>query len=238
MDELVPRLPWLNHEGMISIRTATFGDVTALVTLNHAAYPDLVGEGIVFEPEQIREQLARFPEGQLVAVMDGEIVGAIATLVLPAAVALAPHTWADATGDGTFRTHRPDGDCLYLADVYVAPTAWGRGVGSALYRALFALCREKKLARVAAGGRLFGYHEVREQMTPGTYVDEVVRGVRRDQVLGSQLRAGFVVQGVMRDYLHDWRSASFATLLVWPNPDLRTSDERRVAGGVELVAET
>lgn len=221
---------------MISIRNATFADVTRLVALNHAAYPDLVGEGIVFEPAQIRAQLACFPEGQLVAVLGGEIVGAIATLVLPASVALAPHTWADATGDGTFRTHDPDGDCLYLADVYVAPSAWGRGVGAALYRALFALCRSKRLARVAAGGRLFGYHEVRDRITPVAYVDEVVRGVRRDQVLGSQLRAGFVVQGVMRDYLHDWRSASFATLLTWPNPDLRTSDERPVAKA--NVAET
>jgi GNAT superfamily N-acetyltransferase len=219
---------------MISIRTATFDDVTRLVALNHAAYPDLVGEGIVFEPEQIRAQLARFPEGQLVAVVDGEIVGAIATLVLPASLALAPHTWADATADGTFRNHDPHGDCLYLADVYVAPTAWGRGVGAALYRALFALCRTKQLARVVAGGRLFGYHEVRDRMTPVAYVDEVMRGVRRDQVLGSQLRAGFVVHGVMRDYLHDWRSASFATLLAWPNPDLRVADER----APRLVAET
>jgi hypothetical protein len=51
-------------------------------------------------------------------------------------------------------------------------------------------------------------------------VDEVIRGVRRDKVLGPQLRAGFVVHGVLRDYLHDWRSASFATLLVWTNPEL------------------
>lgn len=219
---------------MISIRTATFDDVTTLVSLNHAAYPDLVGEGIVFEPDQIRAQVACFPDGQLVAVDDGKIVGAIATLVLPSSLSLAAHTWADATGDGTFRTHDPLGDCLYLADIYVSPAAWGRGVGAALYRSLFALCRKKDLARVVAGGRLFGYHEVRDRMTPVAYVDEVVRGVRRDQVLGSQLRAGFVVHGVMRDYLHDWRSASFATLLAWPNPDRRATDERAPA----LVAET
>ncbi len=195
-----------NHEGMISLRTATLDDVTLLVALNHAAYPELI---------------------------DGEIVGAIATLIVPASLALVPHTWADATADGTFRTHDPSADCLYLADVYVSPAAWGRGVAAALYRALFALCRSLELARVVAGARLFGYHEVRDHITPGVYVDEVLRGVRRDRVLGSQLRAGFVVHGIMRDYLHDWRSASFATLLAWPNPDLRV--EERAPARICLV---
>lgn len=205
------------------LRNATQADVTRLVALNHAAYPELVGEGIVFDADQITQQIARYAAGQIVATLDGAIVGAIATLVLDSGSVLAPHTWADATGDGTFRTHDGAGDCLYLADVYVDPAACGRGVGAALYDALFTLCRKEKLARVVAGGRLFGFHEVRDAMTPLAYVDEVIGGKRRDKVLGSQLRAGFVVQGILRDYLHDWRSASFATLLTWSNPDLRAS---------------
>lgn len=203
------------------LRKATQADVTRLVALNHAAYPELVGEGIVFDAAQITQQIERYPAGQIVAVIDGAVVGAIATLVVGSASVLGPHTWADATGDGTFRTHDAAGDCLYLADVYVDPAARGLGVGAALYDALFSLCRMEKLARVVAGGRLFGFHEVRDAMTPLAYVDEVIRGARSDKVLGSQLRAGFVVHGILRDYLHDWRSASYATLLTWTNPDLR-----------------
>ncbi|MEA2747520.1 MAG: hypothetical protein QOI41_1663 [Myxococcales bacterium] len=231
---------------MIVLRNATLADVTRLVALNHAAYPELVGEGIVFDADQIAQQIERYAGGQIVATraQDGAIVGAIATLVLDSAAVLAPHTWADATGDGTFRTHDAAGDCLYLADIYVDPAACGRGVGAALYDAMFALCGKEKLARVVAGGRLFGYHDVRDAMTPLAYVDEVVRGKRKDKVLGSQLRAGFVVQGILRDYLHDWRSASFATLLTWSNPDLRGSRRlgevegvRQVLGGLVAVRE-
>jgi hypothetical protein len=40
-----------------------------------------------------------------------------------------------------------------------------------------------------------------------------------DQVLVSQLRAGFKVKGILPGYLHDWRSRHFATLLEWQNPD-------------------
>lgn len=208
---------------MIVLRNAMHADVTRLVALNHAAYPELVGEGIVFDAAQITEQIERYPVGQIVATVDGAIVGAIATLVVASASVLAAHTWADATGDGTFRTHDPAGDCIYLADVYVDPAARGLGVGAALYEALFTLCRNERHSRVVAGGRLFGFHEVRDAMTPLAYVDDVIRGTRTDKVLGSQLRAGFVVQGILRDYLHDWRSASYATLLTWTNPDLRAA---------------
>ena len=55
-------------------------------------------------------------------------------------------------------------------------------------------------------------------MTAEEYVDQVVRGVMKDPVLSSQLRAGFMVRGVMKDYLHDWRSKNYATLLEWVNP--------------------
>jgi GNAT superfamily N-acetyltransferase len=199
----------------LELRLATPKDVTRLEALNHAAYPDLVGDGVVFTSRQLEQQQARFPEGQIVALSDGEIVGAIATLVVPSRAALSPHTWSSITGEGTFATHDPSGDALYLADVYVDESAWGRGVGAALYRALFALCRARAHERVVAGGRLWGYHAVARTMTPEAYVDEVVRGLRKDRVLTSQLRAGFAVSGILRDYLHDWRSAHFATLLTW-----------------------
>jgi hypothetical protein len=32
------------------------------------------------------------------------------------------------------------------------------------------------------------------------------------------LQAGFVVRGILHDYLHDWRSKNYATLLEWVNP--------------------
>jgi len=56
-------------------------------------------------------------------------------------------------------------------------------------------------------------------MSAKEYVERVVHGDLGDRVLGSQLRAGFVVRGLLRNYLHDWRSRNWATLLEWENPD-------------------
>lgn len=209
---------------MLHVRSALSKDVARLVAMNVAAYPELVADGVVFDEAQIRAQQWVFPEGQIVVERDGVVVGAIATLIVHGDKALGRHTWIEATSHGTFACHDPSGDTLYLADVYVHPEARGLGVGTKLYEALFDLCERKRLARVVGGGRLFGYHEVASSMTPEAYVEEVARGLRKDPVLGSQLKAGFSVRGILVDYLDDWHSAGFATKIVWENP----SASRRV----------
>ena len=204
----------------VTLRTVTSRDVAALVALNRAAYPDLAEQEVVFTEEQLRAHTEAFPRGQIVAEIDGVVVGAIATLILPRAMdPLAPHTWYEATGEGVFTTHDPGGSTLYSADIYVDRAAWGRGVGTALYAALRSLCRELGLARIVAGGRLWGYHAVAHERTPEAYVEDVVLGLRVDRVLSSQLKAGFVVRGVLPSYLPDPKSCDFASLLEWVNPD-------------------
>jgi hypothetical protein len=222
---------------VVSIRRSMPGDVSALVALNRAAYPDLAEQEVVFTEAQLRAHTEIFPRGQLLAEIDGVVVGAIATLILPRAVdPLAPHTWCEATGDGFFTTHDPGGDTLYLADVYVHGSTWGRGVGTALYEGLRALCMALGLARIVAGGRLWGYHTVAHEKSPEAYVDEVLCGVRIDRVLSSQLKAGFVVRGVLPSYLPDPKSCDFASLLEWKNPDLHAANPAVAAAASDRMS--
>ncbi|HEY1697464.1 MAG TPA: GNAT family N-acetyltransferase [Polyangiaceae bacterium] len=202
-----PRLP---------VRRATLDDVPRLEAMNHAAYPELVEENVVWSAAQLRMHIARFPEGQELAELAGKPAGAISTFIVARdRDPLAQHTWLEITDDGTFASHDPGGDTLYLADIYVDPAAWGKGVGETLYAALQGMCVRHGLKRVVAGGRLWGYHEHADRMSPEDYVARVVRGEIRDRVLGSQLKAGFAVRGILHDYLADPRSRNYATLLEW-----------------------
>lgn len=213
----------------VTIREATPSDVPRLVELNHAAYPDLIVDDAVYSPAQIEAHIARFPRGQLVGEIDGKMVGALSTFIpAPSIPVLKPHTWLGITDGGMFVRHDPAGKTLYLADIYVDPSVQRRGVGQVLYGALQGLCRSLELEHVVAGGRLWGYGAVAEQMTADEYVTRVVRGSMKDPVLTSQLRAGFVVRDVLKDYLHDWRSKNYATLLEWVNPahDSRAASSR------------
>jgi ribosomal protein S18 acetylase RimI-like enzyme len=216
---------------ILTVRPATLDDVPQLVAMNHAAYPELVEENVVWDAGQLRLHLERFPAGQLVAVSEGGprpsslvadgsgVLGAISTFIVPRTRdPLAQHTWLDITDNGTFASHDPGGDTLYLADIYVDPAAWRRHVGSTLYAALRRLCVAQSLRRVVAGGRLWGYHAHADRMTPEEYVDRVIRGELVDRVLGSQLKAGFAVRGILVGYLRDPRSCDYATLLEWVAP--------------------
>jgi GNAT superfamily N-acetyltransferase len=187
--------------------------------MNHAAYPELVEENVVWNERQLESHLSRFPEGQLLATVNGEPMGAISTFIVPPSRdPMAQHTWLEITDDGTFASHDRAGDTLYLADVYVDPAAWGKGVGDSLYAALRSLCTSLGLRRVVAGGRLWGYHEYADRLTPEEYVARVLRGEIRDRVLGSQRKAGFEVRGILVGYLRDPRSRDYATLLEWRRP--------------------
>jgi GNAT superfamily N-acetyltransferase len=203
----------------VGLRPANLADVERLVAMNHAAYPELVEENVVWNDAQLRSHIDRFPQGQIVAEVSGMPMGAISTFIVSRPRdPLAAHTWRDITEEGTFAAHDPDGDTLYLADIYVDPAAWGRGVSKALYGALRRLCVELDLRRIVAGGRLWGYHEHATRMTPDEYVARVLAGELRDRVLGSQIKAGFVVRGVLVGYLRDPRSRDYATLLEWLRP--------------------
>lgn len=221
----------------LEIRTVRSTELAALAALNRAAYPDLVEDGVVFTEAQLRAHRAQFPDGQLVAVRDGALVGAITTFIPPRAFdPLQPHTWMGITDAGTFARHDPGGTTLYLADIFVDRAAWGAGVGKALYAALFALCRRLGLSNVVGGGRLYDFVDAPADLGVAEYVAEVVRGARRDRVLVSQLRAGFRVHGLIPGYLHDWRSRHWATLIVWDNPELCLGDANR-DGGVAVRGE-
>ena len=100
----------------IRIREASLADIPALIELNHAAYPVLAGENVVWSEHHLRSHQRVFPQGQLVAEMGGKVVGAVSTLVVNLGRdPLRFHTWAGIT-DGGFFTNPSGGQALSLSD--------------------------------------------------------------------------------------------------------------------------
>lgn len=204
----------------ITVRSATRSDIEALVELNHIAYPELVAENVVWSAAQVKSHLQVFPDGQMVAEIDGKIVGAASSLIVDLGIdPLRWHTWAGITDNGFFTNHDPRADTLYGADVCVHPDQRGLGVGAALYRARRALCKRLNLRRIVAGGRLWHYHQYAEKYSAEEYVERVQAKQIRDLVLSYQLREGFQVRAIMPNYLPDPNSGNFATFIEWLNPD-------------------
>jgi len=183
-------------------------------------------ENVVWTKGHLLAHQKMFPEGQIVAEMEGRLIGAIASLIVDLGDnPYRPHTYAGITDGGYFHNHDPKGDTLYGADVYVDPEIRGRGVGSMLYEARRNLCKKLNLKRILAGGRIHGYKAYADELTPETYVRKVESGEILDLVLSFQLREGFIVRGILKRYIIDPNSKNNATLIEWQNPDYTPIDD-------------
>ena len=202
------------------VRQMTLDDVPAVIELMERAFPGKPPWG----PELLVHHLEIFPEGQLIA-MDGagRILGSASSLLIDWDDYAESANWSAITGDGSFDTHNPLGLTLYGAEIGVDASARHQGVGTLLYEARKDLIRERGLKRLLTGGRIAGYDEVAEQLTPKEYVAEVVAGKRRDPALTFQLENGLVVLDVVPEYMHDIESRGFATVLEWLNPEYTSS---------------
>lgn len=199
----------------LRVRPTQPADFAAIRELQRAAYPAIAP----WTDAQLAAQVAAFPEGQMVAEMDGRVIGASSSLVVMWDDYAVDHTWKVITGDGTFATHEPAGRTLYGAEVVVDARRRGNGVGRALYQARRQLCQRLNLRRIIAAGRLPGYRDVKEVMSPELYAMRVVWGDIPDPVLRFQLSQGFHYCGVIHNYLpEDAPSCGHAALIVWLNP--------------------
>ncbi|MCL6637942.1 MAG: GNAT family N-acetyltransferase, partial [Alicyclobacillus sp.] len=128
------------------------------------------------------------------------------------------HTWAEVTDNGYLRTHDPQGDTLYVADVCVRPRYRKLGLGKWLMFSLYELVVYKGLTRLLGGGRMPGYHRYASRWTAEQYLAAVVRGDVSDPVITFLLRCGRTPLAVVDHYLEDEESCHFAALMEWRNP--------------------
>ena len=207
MDERDPSTPVLR-------RLWRPDDVPGIRDLMVRVYPPPHGPEAVWSAENLLKHLERFPEGQMVVEVDDRLIGTSTAQRVPLAAALAPHTWSVITGRGSLSTHDPGGDTLYGVNIAVDPAWQDRGIGRLLYQGRIELARRLGCRAFVAGARIPGYHRVAEEMSPEAYVEAVVAGRIFDPTLSKQLRVGFQVRGVLRDYAPDPETLGHAALIV------------------------
>ena len=212
----------------VIVRHTRSEDIKPLIALQKHVYPTIQP----WREKLLFKQLDIFPHGQLVAEIDGVLVGAASSLVVLWDEWEVEHTWKEITARGSFDTHNAEGRTLYGAEVFVHPEHRGAGIGHALYRARRRICRKLNLKRIIACGRLPGYHHHAEHISPLFYAQKVVWGDIIDPVLSFQLREGFNFCGTVEGYLPDDEdSRGHASLIVWLNPRFNAKKPTRVIEG-------
>lgn len=171
-----------------------------------------------WQESQIKTLVEKFPEGQVVLKVNNEIVACALSIVVKYDDYRGAYTYKQVTGDYTFSTHTNDGDVLYGIEVFIKPQFRGMRLGRRLYDYRKELCENMNLRGIAFGGRIPGYHNHADELTPKEYIQKVKMKEILDPVLNFQLSNDFHVSRVLKNYLPgDRASMDFAVLLEWDN---------------------
>lgn len=201
---------------LIEIKQLELGDYKALKETMKAAYKNW--QGNLWSEEAIEKLIKIFPEGQLVVLADGKVVGSAFSIIVKYEDFGDDHNYKQITGNYTFSTHNPKGNVLYGIEVFVHPDYRGLRLGRRLYDARKELCEKLNLQAIVFGGRIPNYHKYELELKPKDYIQKVKSKEIYDPVLSFQISNDFHVKKILRDYMpDDVQSREHATLLQWDN---------------------
>jgi GNAT superfamily N-acetyltransferase len=192
----------------------------ALEELQRIVYPTLGAQELMCR-QHFAAQYKRFPQGQFVALVDGQVVGQGSGFFANFDFAHPNHTFREICANFYFINHDPNGAYYYGADISVHPDFRSQGIGRRIYDARKALVRQANRRGIIAGGLIPGYAAYKGKLSPHEYVDRVLGGELSDSTLSFQLRMGFQVRGLIPSYIEDSASDNWATFIEWVNLDYR-----------------
>ncbi len=201
----------------IELKYLTLDDYQELKQAMIAAYASMANS--YWSEEQIANLTEKFPQGQVVIKINGEIAGCALSLIVDYDSFDDDHTYKDLTGNFTFDTHDPEfGDVLYGIDVFIKPEFRGLRLGRRLYDYRKEVCEMHNLKAIIFGGRIPNYHKYQKELSPKEYIEKVKRKEISDPVLNFQISNDFHPVRILNNYLEgDSESKDYAVLLKWDN---------------------
>jgi predicted amidohydrolase/GNAT superfamily N-acetyltransferase len=200
----------------VELRNLQIEDYKELKNSMIESYPEMVDSH--WNEEHIEKLLHLFPEGQLVIVADGVVVGSALSILVTEDFAFKTKTYKSITGNYSFSTHNPKGEVLYGIDVFINPKYRGLRLGRRLYDSRKELCEQLNLKSIIFAGRIPTYGKYANEISPKQYIEKVKRKEIYDPVLSFQLSNDFHEVRVLKNYLEgDKESQEYAVLLEWNN---------------------
>lgn len=202
-----------------AIRQMMPDDLPAAVALQPLAFPPPFNPDYHWDAETLLGHQQVFPEGQLVAINNSQVIGTCSNTVIDEKTWQKHANWYVTVGGPDLDNFHPQGSTLYGLDITVHPDFRRQGVGRAFYNARFNLIRDKnRLQRYGTGCRMpdfRAYQTDHQDVTVEQYADAVVAGHLTDRTLTPLLRYGLRFLGVIRNYMPDFESDNAGALLEW-----------------------
>lgn len=190
-------------------------DIPAVVALQRDCFPAPFPEELLWRAEHLERHIAVFPEGQLVARLDGKVVGSCSNSRVENQVWDRHLSWDETVGGPFLTRFGSAGGTLYGLDVSVHPAHRERGIMRSFYQRRFDLVRQLGLTRYGTAVRMPDLAVTAGSRSPEQYATEVAAGALTDRTLTPMLRVGLTLTCVIREYMQDSESANSAAVLEW-----------------------
>ena len=202
-------------EYKLILRGLTIQDYPHIKNIMDRVYPSMDGAWTL---NAYGALIDNFPEGQICIEDKGTVVAAALTILVNADEFESRHSYEDVVDGGKMTAHDPDGNALYGVDIFVDPDYRGLRLGRRLYDARKELCEQLNLKSIIFGGRIPGYGQESDTMSPMAYIQKVKDGEIYDPVLSFQLSNDFHIKKVLKNYIpEDTQSDSYGVLMEWNN---------------------
>lgn len=216
----------------IELKFLEIDDYQELKTAMQSAYHTM--PEAYWKEHHIQSLIDKFPEGQVVIKVNGEIAGSALSIIIDYDKYFDDHTYKNITANYTFDSHTYEGDILYGIEIFIKPEFRGLRLGRRLYDYRKELCEKLNLKGIAFGGRIPNYHKYADTLKPKEYIEKVRTKEIYDPVLNFQISNDFHPAKVLKGYLEgDEASNEYAVLLKWDNiyyekPNTKATTKKKV----------
>lgn len=201
-------------DNIFTVRNATLEDALGMEYVQAQCFPTL-HESELMKSAHFANHVKVFPEGQLVVVKDGKIIGSASTFRCD--FPEHEHTFLESC-DNLWITnaHLSNGDWMYGFDMGVLPEYRGLGLSKAMYKARHEICKQLGIKAQIIAGMTIGYGVLKNKMTIEEYCERLERNEFTDPTITPQLKAGFRWIKAVYDYINDPESGNASILMYYP----------------------
>jgi ribosomal protein S18 acetylase RimI-like enzyme len=200
-------------------RQAKSEDIDRMIEIHDICFKPPFPQDIRWTTEDLEFVITNFPEGQIIAEVEGQAAGQIiASRVSEELYRSHPPLLEFAGIDPPWGNFDAKGNTMWILEIAVDPAF--KGCSAA--RALVEGCKQSvmsvpEIKRFGGGARIPGYAKWKVE-TGGSaeeYCKEVVEGRIFDPVLGPFLKFGTTFDCVVADYIPDPDSLDFGASVIW-----------------------
>lgn len=224
----------LTTTASFSIDTYTDADYEGILALLTDCYAGM--DDHLPSREEMQLLANQYPQGQLVARAQGEVAGAILSMLVRYGDFKKAPVLSELYNPDNFAKFNKNGDSLFALEILVKSTHKRKGIGKKLNQAMTKVLEANGLRAFIGVSRLPGYGAVQHTMPVDAYIQRVVEGTITDPSLSYNCSNNMLpLMAIAGYYPPDTASAGYGVLVIQQNKQYMNDQWKQLLNGQSVL---